>query len=97
VLDHANRLYDQPYYASAKQWLLPEFAVRAGGEVPDQRIWQTLIRIDDDIIQGRGKINYYYATHGAATPVRVQRMRDWVANQEGSERSIYWCYGRNAP
>jgi outer membrane protein OmpA-like peptidoglycan-associated protein len=96
VLDYNNQVYAQPYYATAKQWLLPDFAVRAGGPRPDQDIWRTLVRIDDDIIQGRGKINYYYATHGAATPRRVQQLRDWVANRENTQNSIYWCYGPNA-
>jgi outer membrane protein OmpA-like peptidoglycan-associated protein len=97
VLDYNNQVYSQPYYASAKQWLLPAFAVRAGGLRPDRDIWQTLIRIDDDIIQGRHKINYFYATHGAATPIRVRELRDWVANREGTRDSIYWCYGRHGP
>lgn len=97
VLDYNNRLYRQPYYANAKQWLLPAFAIRAGGLRPDRDIWQTLIRIDDDIIQGRNKINYFYATHGAATPIRVQELRNWVANREDTRDSIYWCYGKYGP
>jgi outer membrane protein OmpA-like peptidoglycan-associated protein len=97
VLDYTNRVYSQPYYASAKQWLLPDFIVKSGQQRSDQDIWQTLIRIDDDIIQGRAKINYFYHTHGAATPVRVQQLRDWVAQQERSNRSIYLCYGTRAP
>jgi len=97
VLDYNNRLYSQPYYANAKQWLLPAFAIRTGGMRSDQDIWRTLIKIDDDIIQGRGKINYFYATHGAATPMAVRRLRDWVANQENNSRTIYWCYGQHAP
>jgi hypothetical protein len=98
VLDYNNQVaYPQPYYASAKQWLLPNFAVRAGGPRSDEDIWKTLIRVDDDIIQGRGKINYFYATHGAATPVRVRQLRDWVADRERTASSIYWCYGPNGP
>jgi len=92
VLDYNNGLYSEPYYARARQWLLPEFAVRAGTLRPDQDLWRTLIRIDDDIIQGRGKINYYYHTHGEATPIRIRRLRDWVARQQDNRRSIYWCY-----
>lgn len=97
VLDYANRVYSQPYYANAKQWLLPDFVLRSGQQRSDQDIWQTLIRIDDDIIQGRAKINYFYHTHGAATPIRVQQLRDWVAQQESNNQSIYVCYGTRAP
>ena len=92
VLDYINRGHHQPSYASAKHWLLPDYAVRAGGQRSDQDIWQTLIRIDEDIIQGRDKIDYFYRTHGAATPVRVQRLWDWVTNQQNNRNSIYWCY-----
>ncbi len=93
VLDFYNntRMAD-PYYANATQWLLPDFAVRSRRTTPDDTIWRTLIRIDDDIIQGRQKINYYYHTHGAATPIRIQRLRDWVARQQNDPRSIYSCY-----
>ena len=97
VLDYTNRLYPQPYYASAKQWLLPDFAVRAGGPRSDQDIWETLVRIDYDIFQGRHTINRYYYTHGAATPIGIQRLRDWVATQEDNRNSIYWCYGKHGP
>jgi outer membrane protein OmpA-like peptidoglycan-associated protein len=97
VLDYNNKVADPPYYASAKQWLLPAFAVRAGGKRSDKDIWQTLIRIDDDIRQGYHTINRFYHTHGAATPVRVQRLRDWVAGQEKNDQTIYWCYPRTNP
>ena len=97
VLDYTNRVYDQPSYNSAKQWLLPAFVLKAGGKRPDEEIWRYLIQIDYDIIQGRHLINRFYATHGAATPIRVRELRDWVAKQESSDRTIYWCYGRNAP
>jgi len=81
-----------PYYANATQWLLPEFAVKSRKTTPDDIIWRTLVKIDDDIIQGRAKINYFYDTHGAATPIRIQRLRDWVAAQQNNPRSIYSCY-----
>jgi hypothetical protein len=94
VLDYNNQNVGaaQPYYANATQWLLPEFAIRSRRTTPDDVIWRTLVKIDDDIIQGRAKINYYYDTHGAATPIRIQRLRDWVAQQQDDARSIYQCY-----
>ena len=93
VLDYYNDVTrTQPYYANATQWLLPDFAVKSGRTTSDEVIWRTLVRIDDEIIQGRAKINYYYATHGAATPIRIQRLRDWVAQQQDDDRSIYRCY-----
>jgi len=93
VLDYNNMTYmTAPYYANATQWLLPEFAVKSRKTTPDDIIWRTLVKIDDDIIQGRAKINYFYDTHGAATPIRIQRLRDWVAAQQNNPRSIYSCY-----
>lgn len=93
VLDYMNTTHmTGPYYGNATQWLLPEFQVRSGKITTDETIWRTLVRIDEEIIQGRAKINYYFDTHGAATPIRIQRMRDWVAKQQSDNRSIYRCY-----
>jgi outer membrane protein OmpA-like peptidoglycan-associated protein len=93
VLDFMNNVnMKEPYYANATQWLLPEFAKRSGKLTADKTIWQTLIRIDGDIFQGRHTINRYFHTHGAATPKRIQQMRDWVDRQQNDERSVYRCY-----
>ena len=93
VLDYMNMTHmTEPYYGNATQWLLPQFQVRSGKITTDDTIWRTLVRIDEEIIQGRGKINYYFDTHGAATPIRIRRLRDWVAKQQNDDRSIYRCY-----
>ena len=93
ILDYLNNVnMTEPYYSNATQWLLPEYARRSGTLQTDETIWRMLVRIDDDIIQGRHKINYYYDTHGAATPIRIRRLRDWVDRQQNDERSIYRCY-----
>ncbi len=95
ILDFMNlrHLYpNEPYYARATQWLLPDFVVRSRKKRTDREICNTLVRIDQDIIDGRHLINRYYATHGAATPARIQRLRDWVARKQNDDRSIYSCY-----
>jgi hypothetical protein len=93
VLDYMNMTHmSEPYYGNATQWLLPQFAVRSKKLTPDPTIWRTLIRIDDDITLAIHTINRYYATHGAATPIRIQRMRNWIADQQKNDRSIYRCY-----
>ena len=93
VLDYMNNVnMTEPYYAKATQWLLPDFAIKSGKTTPDAVIWRTLDRIHYDLSQGRDTITRYYHTHGAATPIRIQRMRDWVAKQQDDPRSIYYCY-----
>lgn len=92
LLDYQNRVYDQPYFGNATQWLLPDFILKAKEKRTDADIWRTLIHIDQEIISGRALINEIYATHGEATPPRVRQMRDWVDNQQNDNRSIYRCY-----
>ena len=87
----------KPWYANARQWLLPEYVVKAGRRRTDKDIWKTLIQIDEDIIQGRRAIDFFIHNHGAAASANVQQMRDWVANQQKNNRSIYWCYGKSGP
>ncbi|HJU04923.1 MAG TPA: hypothetical protein VJ692_07185 [Nitrospiraceae bacterium] len=93
VLDYLNMTHMAvPYYARATQWLLPDFVVKSRKKRTDEDICRTLVRIDDDIIQGRHKINQFYATHGAATPLRIRELRDWVDKQQNNKDSIYRCY-----
>ena len=95
VLDHVNTPYmTEPYYGRATQWLLPEFQVKSRRTTTDDTIWRTLVRVEEEINQGLAKINQFIHTHGAATPIRVQRMRDWAHGQIKNARSIYSCYPR---
>jgi hypothetical protein len=92
VLNYYNRYDLSPQYIRAKPWLLPDYAARSGTLRTDQDILQTLVGIDDTILSGRVKIKSYWGTHGAAMPLRLQQLRDWVLNQQNNRHSIYWCY-----
>jgi hypothetical protein len=93
ILDFRNMTWrPAPSYSSAKQWLLPEYAIRRGIIAPDATIVRTLRQIDEMIIDGRHKINQEYAIQGGAVHVRVRQIRDWVAAREADPKSIYSCY-----
>jgi hypothetical protein len=95
ILDFRNLSYKQtPSYSNAKQWLLPEYAIRRGIVAPDPTILRTLRQIDEAIIQGRQKINQEYAIQGGAVHVRVRTIRDWIAARQRDRLSIYNCYQR---
>lgn len=94
VLDYMNR--NRLYFARAEKWLLPDHAVRRRVRRTDEQIWRSLAQIDEMVIAGRHKINFYYS-HGAATPHAVRRLRGWVAGREADPRSIYHCYGPQGP
>jgi hypothetical protein len=93
VLDWTNNVVENPYFSSAKQWLLPESEIRSGRQVTDQEIRHRLVdSIDWQVIHCRDQIKRRYEQQGEATPRKVQLANLWMANQQNNPRSIYWCY-----
>jgi hypothetical protein len=93
VLDWTNNLVENPYFSSAKEWLLPQYEIKSGHQVTDQEIRHRLVvNIDWQIIYCRDQVKRRYAQQGEATPRKVQLANTWMANQQNNPRSIYWCY-----
>lgn len=93
VLDWTNNVVEDPYFSSARQWLLPQSEIKRGHQVTDQEIRHRLVNnIDWQIIHCRGAVKRRYEQQGDATPRRVQLANMWMANQQNNPRSIYRCY-----
>lgn len=93
VLDWTNNVVQNPYFSSAKQWLLPESEIKSGHIVSDKEIRHRLVNnIDWQIIHCRDQVKRRYEQQGEAIPIRVQQANKWMANQQKNPRSIYHCY-----
>jgi hypothetical protein len=63
-----------------------------GGRRTDKEIWRDMIILEADIRAGIRMINQIFELRQSAVSQRVQRLRDWVAQQLNNPLSIYRCY-----
>jgi hypothetical protein len=93
VLDWTNNVVQNPYFSSARQWLLPQSEIKSGHIVTDHEIRHRLVtNIDWQIIHCRDQVKRRHELQGEAVPIRVRRANEWMAKQQRNPRSIYYCY-----
>jgi outer membrane protein OmpA-like peptidoglycan-associated protein len=90
----------EPEYMDAIKFLVPVKQPRGvdprlatpGGRRTDKEIWRDMSLLEADIRAGIRMINQIFELRQSAVSQRVQRLRDWVAQQLNNPLSIYRCY-----
>ena len=60
----------------------------------DEYVQRALDSLDRQILSGIAFLNAHVETHGAAANRVLRILKDWIADRQRDQNSIYWCYGR---